>query len=101
MHEGVEGLLRDKSNPPGKTPVPPKRVAEIVRPHAGNAAARSDPLGGGAGDERMSSSPRCAVKRTGRFLSVATKNSDACDQPVGQLYRRQWTGIPSRATLAK
>jgi len=34
MREGVEGLLRDKSNPPGKTSVPPKRVAEIVRPHA-------------------------------------------------------------------
>jgi transposase len=31
MHEGVDGLLRDKSRPPGKTPVPPKRVAEIVR----------------------------------------------------------------------
>jgi len=34
MREGVEGLLRYKSNPPGKTSVPPKRVAEIVRPHA-------------------------------------------------------------------
>jgi len=31
MHEGVDGLLRDKSRPPGKAPVPPKRVAEIVR----------------------------------------------------------------------
>src|SRR3546814_5805421 len=40
MHEGVDGLLRDKSRPPGKAPVLPKRVAEIVRltqeppPHA-------------------------------------------------------------------
>ena len=31
MHEGVDGLLRDKSRPPGKTPIPSKRVAEIVR----------------------------------------------------------------------
>ena len=31
MHEGVDGLLRDKSRPPGRAPVPPKRVAEIVR----------------------------------------------------------------------
>jgi len=31
MHEGVDGLLRDKSRPPGRSPVPPKRVAEIVR----------------------------------------------------------------------
>ncbi len=31
MHEGVGGLLRDKSRPPGKAPVPLDRVAEIVR----------------------------------------------------------------------
>ena len=31
MHEGVDGLLRDKSRPPGRAPVPPDRVAEIVR----------------------------------------------------------------------
>lgn len=31
MHEGVDGLLRDKSRPPGRAPVPPERVAEIVR----------------------------------------------------------------------
>src|SRR3546814_5836700 len=31
MHEGVDGLLRDRPRPPGKTPVPPARVAEIVR----------------------------------------------------------------------
>jgi hypothetical protein len=31
MHEGVDGLLRDKTRPPGKQPVPPERVAEIVR----------------------------------------------------------------------
>ena len=31
MHEGVDGLLRDKSRPPGKAPLPPMRVAEIVR----------------------------------------------------------------------
>jgi transposase len=31
MHEGVDGLLRDKSRPPGKAPVAPERVAEIVR----------------------------------------------------------------------
>ena len=31
MHEGVDGLLRDKTRPPGKTPVPRERVAEIVR----------------------------------------------------------------------
>ena len=29
MHEGVDGLLRDRSRPPGKAPVPPERVAEI------------------------------------------------------------------------
>ena len=31
MHEGVGGLLRDKSRPPGKAPVPLDGVAEIVR----------------------------------------------------------------------
>jgi transposase len=31
MHEGVEGLLRDKTRPPGKAPIPPDRVAWIVR----------------------------------------------------------------------
>ena len=31
MHEGVDGLLRDRSRPPGKTPVPPERVAKIIR----------------------------------------------------------------------
>ncbi|TVR84358.1 MAG: IS630 family transposase [Rhodospirillales bacterium] len=29
--EGVDGLLRDKTRPPGKAPVPPERVAELVR----------------------------------------------------------------------
>ena len=31
MHEGVDGLLRDRSRPPGKAPVPPAHVAEIIR----------------------------------------------------------------------
>ena len=31
MHEGIGGLLRDKSRPPGKAPIAPDRVAEIVR----------------------------------------------------------------------
>jgi transposase len=31
MHEGVDGLLRDRSRPPGKAPVARERVAEIVR----------------------------------------------------------------------
>ena len=31
MHEGVDGLLRDKSCPPGKAPIAPEMVAEIVR----------------------------------------------------------------------
>jgi len=31
MQAGVDGLLRDGSRPPGKAPVPPERVAEIVR----------------------------------------------------------------------
>jgi transposase len=30
MHEGVDGLLRDKTRKPGKTPLPPEKVAEIV-----------------------------------------------------------------------
>lgn len=29
--KGVEGLLRDKSRPPGKPPVPAEKVAEVVR----------------------------------------------------------------------
>jgi len=29
--EGVDGLLRDKTRPPGKAPVPAKQVAELVR----------------------------------------------------------------------
>ena len=29
--EGVEGLLRDKTRPPGRAPVAPERVAEVVR----------------------------------------------------------------------
>ena len=31
MHEGVDGLLRDRTRPPGKAPIAPERVAEIVR----------------------------------------------------------------------
>ena len=31
MHEGVDGLLHDQSRPPGITPIPAERVAEIVR----------------------------------------------------------------------
>ena len=31
MEAGVEGLLRDKTRPPGKEPLSPERVAEIVR----------------------------------------------------------------------
>jgi len=31
MHAGVDGLLRDRIRAPGKAPVPPERVAEIVR----------------------------------------------------------------------
>ena len=31
MAEGVEGLLRDRTRPPGKAPVPLDRTAEIVR----------------------------------------------------------------------
>jgi transposase len=31
MAEGVDCLLRDKTRPPGKAPVPPERVAELVR----------------------------------------------------------------------
>ena len=31
MEAGVEGLMRDKTRPPGKAPLPPERVAEIVR----------------------------------------------------------------------
>jgi transposase len=31
MHEGVDGLLVDRSRRPGKAPVPPKRVAWIIR----------------------------------------------------------------------
>src|SRR5690606_4090197 len=31
MQEGVDGLLRDKSRPPGKAPIPPERVAEVIR----------------------------------------------------------------------
>ncbi|NBB69925.1 MAG: helix-turn-helix domain-containing protein [Alphaproteobacteria bacterium] len=38
--EGVDGLLRDKTRPPGKAPIPAERAAEVVRltlaspPHA-------------------------------------------------------------------
>jgi transposase len=31
MAEGVDGLLRDRTRPPGKAPVPADRTAEIVR----------------------------------------------------------------------
>ena len=31
MAEGVDGLLRDKTRPPGRAPVPPERVGEVVR----------------------------------------------------------------------
>lgn len=31
MEEGVDGLLRDKTRPPGRAPLAPERVAEIVR----------------------------------------------------------------------
>ena len=66
MHEGVGGLLRDKSRPPGKAPIAPDRVAWIVRltqqppPHEAThwtlramaAAWRSRRLGHGAGDRK-------------------------------------------------
>ena len=44
MHEGVNGLLRDRSRPPGKAPIPPERVAEDRPPDPASAAARGDPL---------------------------------------------------------
>jgi len=31
MEEGVDGLLRDKTRPPGIAPTPPETVAEVVR----------------------------------------------------------------------
>ncbi len=31
MEAGVDGLLRDKTRPPGKAPIPDDRVAEVVR----------------------------------------------------------------------
>ena len=31
MQEGVDGLLHDKTRPPGIAPIPPEKVAEIVR----------------------------------------------------------------------
>jgi len=31
MHEGVDGLLRDKTRPPGKPPIAHDRVAEVIR----------------------------------------------------------------------
>ena len=34
MQEGIDGLTRDKTRPPGKAPVAPERVAEIVRRYA-------------------------------------------------------------------
>ena len=40
MEDGVDGLLRDKTRPPGKTPLAPEQVAKIVElthtlpPHA-------------------------------------------------------------------
>ena len=37
MHESVNGLLRDRSRPPGKAPIPPERVAEIVQPDSASA----------------------------------------------------------------
>ena len=30
MEDGVDGLLRDKTRPPGKTPLAPEPVAKIV-----------------------------------------------------------------------
>ena len=42
MHEGVNGLLRDRFRPRGEAPIPPERVAEIVHltqqapPHEAN-----------------------------------------------------------------
>ena len=30
MHEGVDGLLRDKTRPPGKAPVPPDTVQRVL-----------------------------------------------------------------------
>lgn len=31
MHEGVAGLLRDRTRPPGRAPIAPDRVAEVIR----------------------------------------------------------------------
>ena len=72
MHAGVDGLLRDKSRPPGKAPVAPERVAAStdlaldvnlaglvarrrqaqMRPHGAGAAEAVRPVDRGAEGER-------------------------------------------------
>ena len=44
MQEGVDGLLRDRSRPPGKAPVAAGARRRDRPPDAGAAAARGDPL---------------------------------------------------------
>ena len=46
MAEGFDGIVYDRTRPPGKAPVPPEREAGIVRLTQGTAAARTygDPL---------------------------------------------------------
>ena len=39
MAEGVDGLLRDKTRPPGKPPVPDDRAARVVAKAAGLAVS--------------------------------------------------------------
>ena len=43
MHEGVDGLLRDRSRPPGKAPIPPSASPRSTA-DAGAPAVRGDPL---------------------------------------------------------
>jgi transposase len=39
MHEGVDGLLRDKTRPPGKPPLPEATVARVLELWAARQAA--------------------------------------------------------------
>ena len=67
MQEGVDGLLRDRSRPPGKAPVAPEWVAEIVR-----LTLEPPPFWGGLGRTSGIGVARLAVDPQGDSVPLRT-----------------------------
>ncbi len=69
MEDGVDGLLRDKTRPPGKTPPAPEPVAKIVGLTHTLAASRGDPLDAAGDGEGCEGVPLRGSGRSGRRMA--------------------------------